>query len=270
MTQAATGTISEPGKIYFLTPAGEDALKSAGPGLGRHHRRVLEVIDGDTHIDVIRGWLRHYTNRQLTEWLEQLEKMGLLGTKPADATHDLDFTVEFPAVKPFESGLTKTEVLRIDAAALEAGVALKARGAYLAEDRLKNRAPLQKISAEISVLIVEDDPDQAALAERRLVLAGYPVRIAESHRAFIEGLRAHGVPDVVFLDVELPDGDGFDILVYIRRHPRLALLPVIMLTAKTAPEDIRKGLRLGADGYIPKPYSEALLSDTLRQVLMHH
>ena len=56
----------------------------------------------------------------------------------------------------------------------------------------------------------------------------------------------------------------------MRSHQSLALLPVIMLTAKNAPEDIRKGLLLGADGYITKPYSKSLLSDALRQVLMHH
>jgi CheY-like chemotaxis protein len=260
---------STTGKIYFLTAAGLSALKTAGTGLDKHHRRVLQLITGDTHSDVICGWLRHYTNVQLTQWLGQLEKMGLLGTKTADETHDLDFTGEFPAIKPFETGLTDTEVMRIDEATLDAGVALKSRGAYLAEARLKNRAPLKKAAGEITVLIVEDDPDQAALAERRLGLAGYQIRVAATHRAFIDNLRAHGVPDVVFLDVELPDGDGFDILVYIRTHQSLALLPVIMLTAKTTPDDIRRGLRLGADGYIPKPYSKSLLSDVLRQLLRH-
>jgi CheY-like chemotaxis protein len=258
-----------PGKIYFLTTAGASALKSGGPVLDRQLRRILQLVVGDTHVDVICGWLRHYSNAQLTQWLDQLEKMGLLDTKAADDTHDLDFTGEFPAIKAFEAALTDTEVMRIDEATLEAGVALKTRGAYLADARLKNRAPLKKMPGEITVLVVEDDPDQAALAERRLGLAGYQVRVANTHRAFIDNLRAHGVPDVVFLDVELPDGDGFDILVYMRTHQSLALLPVIMLTAKTAPDDIRRGLRLGADGYIPKPYSKSLLSDVLRQVLKH-
>jgi len=270
MTHAVADKLPNSGTIYFLTDAGIDALKSAGAALGRHHRRVLSVIQGDTHIDVICGWLRHYTNQQLMDWLGQLERMGLLGTRSAEALHDLDFTIEFPAVKPLENILTETEVMRIDAAALQAGAALKSRGAYLAEDRLKNRKPMNKLPGEITVLIVEDDPDQAALAERRLGLAGYKIRMASTHRGFIDNLRAHGVPDVVFLDVELPDGNGFDILVYMRTHQSLALLPVIMLTAKNEPEDIRKGLLLGADGYIPKPYSKSLLSDAVRQVLMHH
>ena len=266
--QAASG-MPPTGKIYFLTEAGGSAVKSAGRALEKHHRRILQLIDGDTHVDVICGWLRHYSNEQLMRWLEQLEKMGLIGTKTADETHDLDFTGEFPAVLPIEAGLTDTEVMRVNDAALEAGVALKARGAYLAEERLKHRPPLSKLPAEITVLIVEDDPDQAALAERRLGLVGYKVRVAGTHRAFIDNLRTNGVPDIVLLDVELPDGDGFDILAYMRRHQSLALLPVIMLTAKSEPDDIRKGLALGADGYIPKPYSKSLLSDAVRQVLMH-
>ncbi len=258
------------GEIYRLTDAGRKAASNVSSPIGRHHRRILQLIVGDTHLDVIRGWLRHYTNSQLDDWLGQLEKDGMLTMAPAGQMHDLDFTTKFPAVKPFETGLADTDVMRIDAEAIQADVALKAHGAYLAENRLKNRAPLETSPAEIMVLIVEDDPDQAALAKQRVELAGYKVRIAETHEAFVEALREHGVPDVVLLDVMLPDGDGFDILVYIREHPRLSLLPVIMLTSKNEPEDIRKGLRLGADGYIPKPYGKTLLSDVLRQVLRHN
>jgi len=256
------------GEIYRLTDAGRKAASNVSSPIGRHHRRILQLIVGDTHLDVIRGWLRHYTNSQLDDWLGQLEKDGMLTMAPAGQMYDLDFTSKFPEVKPFEAA--DTDVMRIDAEAIEADVALKAHGAYLAEDRLRNRAPLEKSPAEIMVLIVEDDPDQAALAKQRVELAGYKVRIAETHETFVEALRELGVPDVVLLDVMLPDGDGFDILVYIREHPRLSLLPVIMLTSKNEPEDIRKGLRLGADGYIPKPYGKTLLSDVLRQVLQHN
>jgi DNA-binding response OmpR family regulator len=65
----------------------------------------------------------------------------------------------------------------------------------------------------------------------------------------------------------LPDGNGFGILACMRTDSRLSLLPVIMLTALTGAEDIRRGLDLGADGYITKPYSKDLLVDTIRQVL---
>lgn len=257
------------GNIYALTEAGAKARAASGATLDRHSRRVLQVIDGDTHIDVIRGWLRHYTNAQLADWLGKLEMSGLLIARPSGSAHDLDFTDSFPAVPRYDAALTDTDVVRINAGTVVARAVLNAHGAYLSEERLKNRAPLAKSPAEIAVLVVEDDPDQAALAERRLGLAGYQVRVAETHTAFLTALRNHGVPNAVFLDVDLPDGNGFDILAYVRCHPRLALLPVIMLTAKDEPEDIRKGLALGADGYIPKPYSKSLLTDVLRQVLKH-
>lgn len=257
------------GKIYSLTKAGEMARATPRATLERNFRRILQIIDGQTHVDVIRGWLRHYTNAQLADWLGKLEAAGLLTARPSSSVHNLDFTDSFPAVPRYGTALSSTEVVRIDAGTVAAGAALKAHGAYLAEECLKNRAPLAKSPAEITVLIVEDDPDQAALAERRLGFSGYQVRVATSRGAFLAALRDHGVPNAMFLDVELPDGDGFEILVYVRCHPRLSLLPVIMLTIRGEPEDIRKGLILGADGYIPKPYSKSLLAEALRHVLKH-
>jgi len=256
-------------KIYSLTAAGQAARRAPSPTFDKHCARILSVIDGDTHIDVVRGWLRHYANEQLSDWLDRLESAGLLKGEPATSAHDLDFTDAFPAVEPYEASLTDTDVVRVNADTVAAGALLKAHGAYLSAERLRNRAPLARTPAEIAVLVVEDDPDQAALAERRLGLSGYQVRVTGTRRAFLDALRNHGAPSVLFLDVELPDGDGFDILVYVRCHPRLSLLPVVMLTAKGKPEDIRKGLALGADGYVPKPYSKSLLTDTLRQVLKH-
>jgi len=255
--------------IYTLTEVGERLRRMSTATLDEHFVRILSVIDGHTHIDVIRGWLRHYTNAQLSYWLGILETAGALTVQPAGSVLDSDFPDTFHAVEHYEAALTKTDVLRINAGARGASAALEARGAYLSEERLANRTSQKRSPSEIAVLVVEDDPDQAALVERRLGLSGYQVRVAETRRAFLAVLRNRGVPDIVFLDVELPDGDGFDVLTYVRRHRQLTLLPVIMLTAKREPEDIRKGLALGADGYLPKPYSKSLLTDTLRRVLKH-
>ena len=117
------------------------------------------------------------------------------------------------------------------------------------------------------VLVVEDDPDQLALADLRVSMAGYRVRVAESEQALLQALSSGGLPDILLLDVVLPDADGFEILAGIRRHPKTSLLPVVMLTAKDDAADIRRGLALGADGYITKPYSKNILADTIRRVL---
>jgi len=256
-------------RIYRLTEAGAAALRKDAPKLEQHQRKVLQLIQGDTHVDVIRGWLRHYPNEKLNGWLSQLEDAGLVRSTTADETHDLDFTDHFAIARAPDVSLTDTDAMRFETDTRDAGSALGARGAYLSAERLQNRAPLAKGAEEISVLIVEDDPDQAALAERRLGLAGYGMRTVGTRREMIEDLRANPMPDVVLLDVGLPDGDGFEILVGIRRHPKLALLPVVMLTVLSDPADIRKGLELGADGYITKPYSKTILADTIGTVLKH-
>jgi DNA-binding response OmpR family regulator len=76
-----------------------------------------------------------------------------------------------------------------------------------------------------------------------------------------------GAPDLLLLDVELPDGDGFEVLARMRRHKALSTLPIIMLTIKSDPADIGKGLALGADGYVTKPYTKSILAEVVRKIL---
>jgi two-component system sensor histidine kinase ChiS len=154
-------------------------------------------------------------------------------------------------------------------AAQAASREVEEKGAFLAADRIRNRAPLAKKAAEIRVLIVEDDPDQAALADLRVSMAGYQVRLARNCAELVNEIRTREAPDIVLLDIMLPDGNGWDVLASIRRHPRLALLPVVMLSALNEPDEVRWGLALGADGYVTKPYSKKILADTIGAVLKH-
>jgi len=100
-------------------------------------------------------------------------------------------------------------------------------------------------------------------------MGGYSVRLAATQNALRQEFYAGRLPDVLLLDIMLPDGDGFEILAAMRRHPKLALLPVVMLTVITGMQNVRRGLELGADGYITKPYSKKVVVDTIRAVLKH-
>ncbi|OFZ89060.1 MAG: hypothetical protein A2W21_08895 [Betaproteobacteria bacterium RBG_16_66_20] len=103
----------------------------------------------------------------------------------------------------------------------------------------------------------------------RVSMGGYKVRLAAGQNELRTELGAGRLPDILLLDIRLPDGDGFEILAALRRHPKLALLPVVMLTAVTGKENVRRGLELGADGYITKPYSKKIVVETIRAVLKH-
>jgi two-component system, OmpR family, alkaline phosphatase synthesis response regulator PhoP len=256
-------------RIYRRTASGDDAFSSTDPAIPSDYRRILRVIEGDTHSDVVRGLLRQFPDALLADWLAELEELGLIESGLADPKHDLDFTNPFQSKQLSAKGLTPDDTLRIEKQALTARTALDRSGTFLSPDRLENRPPVAKKAGKIVVLIVEDDPDQAALAQLRVSTAGYAVRVARDCKELLDEIRSRPLPDLLLLDILLPDGNGFDVLANMRRHPKLALLPIVMLTVLAKPEEVRRGLDLGADGYITKPYSKKILTDTIRAVLKH-
>lgn len=104
------------------------------------------------------------------------------------------------------------------------------------------------------ILVVEDEPDISALVAFHLAREGYRVRTTDDGgeaRKIIEREQ----PDLVILDLMLPGMSGLELLKVLRGQARLEHLPVILLTARRAEEDRIEGLRLGADDYVPKPFS---------------
>jgi DNA-binding response OmpR family regulator len=93
------------------------------------------------------------------------------------------------------------------------------------------------------------------------------VRTVDRAKGLSRSLREEARPDLLLLDVMLPDGDGFDILAQLRGRPAFATLPIVLLTVKAELADIRNGLALGADGYITKPYSKNQLTEIIGRVL---
>lgn len=104
------------------------------------------------------------------------------------------------------------------------------------------------------ILVVEDERDIAALVAYHLTKEGYRVRTTEGG---VEALETAGAerPDLVLLDLMLPGFSGYEVLSELRRRPEMGEIPVIVLTARRDEEDRVKGLELGADDYITKPFS---------------
>jgi DNA-binding response OmpR family regulator len=116
------------------------------------------------------------------------------------------------------------------------------------------------------VFVVEDEEDIARLISHNLQAAGFDVQSFVSGTSVIaEALRE--MPSLFLLDVMLPGADGFELCRQIRQSATLSALPIIFLTARTAEADRVKGLELGGDDYITKPFSPRELVARVRSVL---
>ncbi|MFE1518989.1 response regulator transcription factor [[Kitasatospora] papulosa] len=116
------------------------------------------------------------------------------------------------------------------------------------------------------VVVAEDDPDQAELVRRYLEHEGHAVTVVHDGRSALDLLRGR-CPDLLVLDVMMPRVDGLDVCRIVRADPRLADLAVIMLTARSAEDDLLLGLDLGADDYLAKPFSPRELMARIRSLL---
>ena len=116
------------------------------------------------------------------------------------------------------------------------------------------------------IFVVEDEQDIARLISHNLQAAGFSVQTFVSASSVLsEAMRE--TPALFLLDIMLPGTDGFDLCRHIRQTPALSAIPVIFLTAKTAETDRIKGLELGGDDYITKPFSPRELVARIRCVL---
>lgn len=105
-----------------------------------------------------------------------------------------------------------------------------------------------------TVLIADDEPNIVISLEFLLKQAGYRVVVAHDGQEALEAIRRE-TPDLVLLDVMLPRLSGFDVCQKIRENPDWRDMRVLMLTAKGREVEVSKGLALGADAYITKPFS---------------
>jgi len=116
------------------------------------------------------------------------------------------------------------------------------------------------------IFVVDDEPDILELVAIHLKKSGFKVTEFQDGNSFLSAIE-HQVPDLVILDLMLPDADGFEICKYLRKKDEFCSLPIIMLTAKGEETDKVLGLELGADDYMTKPFSPRELVARVKAVL---
>lgn len=118
-----------------------------------------------------------------------------------------------------------------------------------------------------TVFVVEDDENIRELVAYALGTAGFHVIGFENSRDFFAQIMSNNIPDIILLDIMLPDEDGISILKKLRNMKNTEKTPTIMLTAKSSEYDKIIGLDLGADDYITKPFSVLELISRIKAVL---
>ncbi len=116
------------------------------------------------------------------------------------------------------------------------------------------------------ILVVEDEESLLKLESILLTSKGYEVRGVQNGQLALDAI-AEEKPDLVLLDIMLPEIDGFEVCRRIKSQEETRHIPVIMLTAKKTREDMARGEKVGADWYITKPFKSAMVIETIQRFL---
>jgi DNA-binding response OmpR family regulator len=117
-----------------------------------------------------------------------------------------------------------------------------------------------------TIVVVDDDPELLKLITMLLRRIGAEAITFYTGREALQYLQ-HETPDLIILDLMMPEVDGFEVLAQVRADSRFEDVPVLILSAKVDPNTIRQGLAKGADGYVTKPYIANSLIDRVRLLL---
>jgi two-component system, OmpR family, response regulator len=246
--------------VYAVTPKGKQELLSSATSISPAEIDLLIRFNGLLTLAQIRqGMSAGAALAGFDQTLGLLIQKGLTAPVVADP---------FAASMQFQ--FSHSSMTEADAEADACAESLKTAHFYVRIARNRGQQRARVASARMSALIVDDEAQLAKFLGHFLTFEGFDVRVAGCRAEVVAELRKQPVPDLILLDVMLPDADGFDILLRIRAHPALKDVPVIMLTAKATREAVLKGLAGGADGYITKPVETEYLLQAVRTVLGLH
>jgi DNA-binding response OmpR family regulator len=138
--------------------------------------------------------------------------------------------------------------------------------AWAAESKHRQEHAREERMAK-SILVVEDEPNIVLSLQFLMKKAGFDVRVASDGEQALAAVEERA-PDLILLDVMIPKRDGYDVCQTIRSNPDHGDIYIIMLTAKGREVDREKGIALGANDYVTKPFSTRDLTEKVKQILL--
>ncbi|MFZ6645011.1 response regulator [Undibacterium sp. TJN25] len=268
-------------KIYSKTAKGLAALRNVPKDLSRDSMKILARVDGKSNNAQLIAAFAGMPVQKLREALDSLERNVYIRVLPAaeqeiiepavERSTKLDYTPvsNTPPVSEIEvTELSPQDSVQAWAEAQRGAQSLQEKGFYTHTKQAPNAFPRIGL-AGLSILIMEDDENISNLMATMLASKEVKVRQVADIPSALAVLKEAEIPDMVLLDVVVPglEGkDGFHVLEVIRKDPRLAAIPVIMVTSQIGDTDVMHGLKARADGYIFKPLKWATLYRCIRSV----
>jgi two-component system OmpR family response regulator len=251
--------------ILALTRDGEHELREPGTTLSPSQLEALVLIGGRATVAQVLKRAHDMAPDVLRANLTELIDKNLVSVNAGLGGDVIDagdfFTLGTASTATPEEGVQPHDESGVDAEFL------RQNGYYVNMARRQAVKPNRAEGRKLTVLAIEDDPDISKLLQICLKLEGFDTRTAGNRDEVVAAFRLLPLPDLVLLDVRLPDINGFDILAKMRQHQVLKEVPVIMLTAAATREAVLRGIQGGADGFITKPFQIDHLVKAVKMVL---
>jgi CheY-like chemotaxis protein len=243
--------------IFGLTAQGQEELRSGATTLAPRELELLVRVDGLLSVAQLRAGMAALAPAEFNRALDFLQARWLIAPVVLD-TFTFQLQAELDTFASVQGG---------DAEA-DAGVrSLKRSGYFVRIARKPAGVAPAAPGRPRTAVVVEDDAHLAGFVSSYLGFEGFTTRVAGNRQEVLDQFRKSPAPDLVLLDVVLPDIDGFEVLASLRRHPAFRQVPVIMLTGKATRESVLRGMAGGADGYVTKPFEPEALMNAVRTVL---
>ena len=260
--------------VYDVNNQGWQQLQGSSTMLPSAALRMLVLINGKLSLKQVAVHLKDLPEEKLCRLAFNLEQKGYIqrvqaGVPVKAAAFDvLDF-FSGQSVNAKTSGATTDpdQARKLEVEAQSFTALLKSQGYAVRIARQVGETVKPASGGAYSVLFVDDAPTLASAVCKFLELEGFVPRRAANRNEVVAELRKAPSPDLILLDVGLPDVSGFDILQRVRSHPALKHIPIIMITGKATREDVMHALVAGANGYITKPFEFDSLISSIRAVL---
>jgi CheY-like chemotaxis protein len=250
--------------IYKPTAKGRAELAASPGHLGPNLKVLLGMFDGQSTVDQLLKKLKKVSLDQVLAARDKLVSNGYIELTPGTPERDdVDFATLMgrPVREPTVQQIREAEETTIS------GVRRLKRSGYFINILSRPTGHIAPRSGDTySVLILDGDRSDVLVMARAMALARFDVRSASCVEDIMTQLDK-SPPDVIVMDLILPGLVGLEVLAKTREHSRLRKVPVIVVTAEAAQEDIISALVYGANGYMTKPVKPEALLDAVKTIL---